>query len=600
MNRGSKPQPMRLALWMVAILLSLVVAPVYVTPAVAAAMPTPTSTPSGASYFITWRGSGSDTAVFSTAARGEYTSGIFGGSYEEYHKSISVRGSAVVRLNPQGNQFTSMHILWAADSYQLDEKDHETWRCGDIVIQHDHTSLVETNLTPKYPFPIMAPPAKRPDGTWVIKNLYPEWTDSGVHSHYSANCYGPSNRMIVNQNEIHAESNDYSRWIIDGAPPGTFDVEATNPDGSLFSKKVSFERYDIEPLGRPPLKLQVSWEITARRIGKCLAAGSIPINDTTDYKLIDDEDVEMGVEYGKSSIDPNDGIAPLNIRVTCDGIPIKNAFVDVKVEVQKNTGGHTHAEAGRPRGSLNGIKLTDDKPSQKFMTDDDGRVHLTFKPGKALSCPALLTGGNCDDVGIAGIYQITAKSLEFPLRTATEAVEAQVKGLSRLDANSNYIDGVNPGSHTATDFATGASKAQLVKFAEGFKQKQLDHNQELAACGAHQWLIYPLDIIDISLPFGGLNDLGPPDGQFWSTPHQTHGRGDGVDFSVTRAWPDPDAVIPVCEDYTVSLQGWLMGTMMQVGANYGVWDNWDLCHDYNKKPHPKCPNTQAWHLHVKQ
>jgi len=624
MNRGSKPPPMRLALWIVAILMSLVVAPVYGTPAVAAAIPTPTSTPSGASYFITWRGGGSDTAVFSTAARGEYTSGIFGGSYEEYQKSISVRGSAVVRLNPQGNQFTSIRILWAADSYQRDEKDHETWRCGDIVIQHDHTSLVETNMTPKYPFPIMAPPAKRPDGAWVIKNLYPEWSDSGVHSHYYANCYGPSNRMIVNRNEIHAESINFSRWIIDGAPPGTFDVEATNPDGSLFSKKVSFETNDIGPLGRPPLKLQVSWEITVRRIGKCLVAGSIPINDTTDYKLIDDEDVEMGVEYGKSSIDPDTGVAPLNIRVTCDQVPIKNAKVDVKVEVQKSTGGHLHDAADRPRGSLNGIKLTDNKPSQKFMTDDDGRVHLTFKPGKAQCClwkKQECVKKDCPDIGIAGIYKITATSAHFPDRKAEVAVEAKVDGLSRLDADPNYVDDVGGAAHCSGDNATAPTKQKLRQFAAAFEKAQGDHNQELAACGAPQWPIYPLWVIDVSLPFGGLyDDLN----NNWSTPHQTHGHGDGVDFSANsagwhqttyghtvviqsgrcptcpRSWPDVGATIPICDGYIIAPEGWLMMTMMRLGTKYGRWDNSDLCSDYKNKPHTKCPGDALWHLHVNQ
>ena len=43
----------------------------------------------------------------------------------------------------------------------------------------------------------------------------------------------------------------------------------------------------------------------------------------------------MGVEYGKNNIDPNDGDAPLNLSVTCDGIPIENAFVEVKVDPQE-------------------------------------------------------------------------------------------------------------------------------------------------------------------------------------------------------------------------------------------------------------------------
>ena len=117
------------------------------------------------------------------------------------------------------------------------------------------------------------------------------------------------------------------------------------------------------------LPVEVDWTITVRRLGKCHVSGEIPLNDYPVNPDINDEDIEMGVEHGSDSIDPDNGVAALNIRLTCDTVPIKNAKVDVKVDVQKNTGGHVHDAAGRPRGSLNGTKLTDAKPSIREKTN---------------------------------------------------------------------------------------------------------------------------------------------------------------------------------------------------------------------------------------
>ncbi len=624
MNRGSKPPPLRLALWSVAVLLSVAVAP---TGSRAAGAATPTPTPTGPSYFITWTATASDSATFQTAAMSDclHKPGLgklYCGSYREQRTSTSVQGSAVFRLIPNGQQFAikktetgaapDIRVISAADSHDYDWKEHETWNCGDLVQTHHHLSIVETNLAPKYPFPIMHPPAKRPDGSWIIKGAVPEWMDTCLETDNDRACWG------MNRTDRRTVPCDAFGYMIGAAPPGTFDLEAQG-SGDYFRKQVTYQGVDQEPLlGNAKSKLNVTWDIEVRRIGKCLVGDSIPIKETDDQSNpdINDEDIEMGVEYGKSSIDPDTGIAPLNIRVTCDQVPIKNARVQVKVEVQKNTGGHLHDAAGRPRGSLkwNGVekKLTDQKPSIEVKTDDDGRAHLTFKPGKAK---------NHDDLGIAGIYRITAASVRFPMSKTDVAVEAKVDGLSRLDADSNYVDDVGGAAHTSGDNATDPTKQALHKFAAAFEKAQTDHNQELAACGAPQWPIYPLWVIDVSLPYGGLYDDLKNN---WSTPHQTHGHGDGVDFSANSAgfhqttsrhtvvissgrcatcpgsWPDVGATIPVCDGYTIAPEGWLMMTMMRLGTKYGHWDKADLCSDYKNNPHPKCPGDALWHLHVNQ
>jgi hypothetical protein len=472
----------------------------------------------------------------------------------------------VVRLNAQGD-FVSERVITAADSHQYDEKDHRTYpsyqKNPDVCVggdyRHSHQSVVETNLPPnwnwgngRYPtFSAMQPPTKRSDGTWVIRGVYPEWMDTCLSTEQFANCY------IHRPPSISTGSCDNILGMIGGAPPGTFDLEATDPEGDFFSKQINYQIPDgyLRPPGKS--KLNVSWTITARRIGKCLVGDSIPITD--DYPNhpnldINDEDVEMGVEHDSDSIDPDSGVAALNLRMTCDQVPIKNARV--KVRVVALAGGHLHKNnfLGRPYGSLkwNGVekRLTDDKPSIEVKTDDDGRAHLTFKAGKAM---------NHDNVGIAGIYRITATSMRFPMRRAEVRVEAKVDGLSPIDADSNLVDDVRGASHTSGDNATAPTKSKLVQFAKDFHDAQDKHNREdLGAC---PWPNYPLWVVDVSLPTGGLYDIDDD----WATPHQTHGVGDGVDFSVKERSDSPSSATkwPPASATTGSNSRW-------VGAKFGL------------------------------
>src|SRR5208282_4606320 len=147
-------------LWSVAVLLSLVAAPVGVGAAEGQA-PAPTPTPSGPLYTITWKANASDSATFQTAAMSDclHKPGLgklYCGSYREYRTSTSVQGSAIFRLMPNGLQFAAkntqtgpandIRVIRAADSHQYDMKDHETWNCGDLVQTHTHRSIVLTNL----------------------------------------------------------------------------------------------------------------------------------------------------------------------------------------------------------------------------------------------------------------------------------------------------------------------------------------------------------------------------------------------------------------------------------------------------------------------
>lgn len=612
-----------------------------VATAVAAQAATPASatpTPGNDQYLVTWK-----MTANGHSKRPSDNSGDF--SFEA-SRAAGSEGQAVVNFDASGNRLNGRII----NARVFDELDMKTLPvsikilCGPISVwDHEHRSLktVQSLAGTDYPEWMPGAPRKQPDGPWLIGHIFSgNFCDGPSDPHFATVVLNQSWRDrfhyeggnaqladVVTSGPIHSvcdspalppkltvenpSTSDYAGHThqVEAIPgfkaPGAFDVPSTGPVADVFFKEWKFRM--IERLCSGPgvcgtVPVEVDWQIAVRRLGKCHVSGEIPLNDEPINPNIHDEEMEIGVEHGSDSIDPDSGVAALNMRLTCDQVPIKNAKVDVKVEVQKNTGGHTHDPAGRPRGRLtwNGheTRLTDAKPSIQVKTDDDGRAHFTFKPGKAVVCgkhsdgsPRTDSAGECDKFGIAGIYRITATSVRFPDRKATGAIEAKVDDLSHVDADPNYVNDIGAASHTSGDNATASTKQRLHPFANAFRDIQVQHNQQLAACGAPEWPIYPLWIIDISLPFGGQYDFQGN----WSTPHQTHGRGDGVDLSVHRrnqtaaAWPSDSLNVPVCDGYKISPQGWLMIKMYEAGLQYGHWDQ----SDFNAA-------TQPWHLHVNQ
>jgi hypothetical protein len=577
--------------------------------------PSATRTPVGNTYFVTW----SARASAHWFAR-EPASGSYCGPPKWYDETFADTnsGRAFIKQDPEGNVVSAR--IDGSVTGQADETDG-VYFCacrGKLSKRSEIRQVKDGTFSNKYAqgswtrnrgMQLGVQERKGADGQWVMKVWLwgPEDLKSAATDHPEEGCPPPPDRVWTEMYQDHFRKRD-------------FEIESRDPDRFTGHFEPVFE--EGTKGGAKPYTTY--WDITVRRVGKCLVGNSIPINDQPENPTIKDEEIHMGVE-GKSSINPDTGVALLNIRVTCDQVPVKNTLVNVKIDVQTNTGGHLHDASDRPVGTLNGIKVIGLAPAARwwFRTDGDGRVHLIFKPAKALSCPASEKGGDCDNIGIAGIYRITATPdpKRFPGRKAEVAIEAKVDGLSPIShTDSNYVDDVRPGSHTSGDYATATTQQALHQFGIAFHDAQHTHNEELAACGVAPWRIfYPLWVIDVSLPFGGLYDLGPPPNYnflstpgpaktFWSTPHQTHGRGDGVDFSVdshgrcptcTTAWPPTGAPLPVCAGYKLDQRIWLEATMMEVGARYGDWDAYDLCTDYTK-PQPKCPGEPRWHLRVKQ
>lgn len=585
---------------------------VVIAPPRAGAASAPSATPTtddGQAYFFTWFGTakGSESGMTSNSM-GAPTSNSMGAQLPSVQTSTAIaQGSAVVKFDRFGSG--SVRDLRVSESYQYDYYSGATVRLYINTYDpygpwHDHESLVHTDTDLAHwgssDFFSAEPPFKRPDGIWTIRvspifeasclrtQIFPDLGAPCILFNGAYRCPAPQTSKIG----VVRCSPSAEIFATDAGGNTNFVLEANTPAPDYFSKHAHYVGNAWRAgyiVGGPDIKPEIDWTITARRIGKCRIPGEIPLNDNPVNPDINDEDIEMGVEYDGKSIDPDSGIAPLNVRVTCDQVPIKNAKVNVRVFA--SAGGHQHFAVDRPRGSLewNGhwTKLTDEKPSIEVKTDDDGRAHLTFKAGKAK---------NRDSVGIAGIYEVTATSVRLPLRSATVTVTAKVKGLeNKAVSNADYIVCRPSGScvednghdddphHKEGTHATTATLAGLAKMAGDFRAAQDKHNDELRACGSSSkppikpWTVRKLRVIDIALPMGGLFD----DKGNWRTPHQTHGEGIGVDFGV-NAWSDNARKIcygsgETQAEGTSTEFGFLMTTMDQIGTTYGGWDKSDLC-----------------------
>jgi hypothetical protein len=242
---------------------------------------------------------------------------------------------------------------------------------------------------------------------------------------------------------------------------------------------------------------------------------------------------------------------------------------------------------------------------------------LTFvPPGQTPSC-------RC--VGLAGIYEVTAKSRKFPDRKDTAVITVRYKkgtltpkllndedsgsGIIIDTKNNNTIVGSYydvrsaTNAHEAGTYGTPGTVSAFQSLAKDFYQLQVDHNSILVKCEKPAWglevkddtvvppkkIVVPLKVSfnDIALSGGGLFDLGPsaknPWHPWWQPGHQTHGKGEGGDFNHFYQ----TSTLKECNGTNRNFDTWLWSNLKALGEKYGgVWDQTDL------------DNGNLWHLHM--
>ncbi len=323
-----------------------------------------------------------------------------------------------------------------------------------------------------------------------------------------------------------------------------FDVQHQAPlEGDAVGK--FFERHDTwtqtVQTGYGAIPMSVDFHATAEIVGGCQSQPA-PIDAANPL-----------VRSLKVTVQGDDTILPdettvLTATVTCEGVPVQNADLQLSVKAKAGSGGHLHNN-NRPRGWLNGVKM-DNEPFIVRKSKADGTVTIVFEPGQDKLN---------DDIGIAGEYEITVRPLTKPGNTAKVDVLARVPNLNPLIGNDLIaVVGEVANNHMDTHYGTNGTLVNISLLAMDFRDA-VNQIPGLVVC--EPWPP-KLRVNDISLEGGGLFDVRGWDiqlGQMWSAewepPHWTHRDGTVVDIS---------ANYPCARNL-------LRAMLIRLGRQYGTW-----------------------------
>jgi hypothetical protein len=286
----------------------------------------------------------------------------------------------------------------------------------------------------------------------------------------------------------------------------------------------------------------------------------------------------------------DEATSQLTIRATCDGAPLKDRQIGLRIDVKPRSGYHNHV-LNRPRGKFavgdtetdcgfeTGAlpETLDDTSCTTVTTDANGEAKVKFKSPLTGSVDPTEKGAGPYRSGIAGDYKITAKDSEFTeVRDSTEIL-AKVKDLKPATFDSN-LEELRGGTSAHPDGSYGAEGTlnAFAKLAKAFHDYQILHNIALTGeyCKKTAWLpVVSASTNDIALPEGGIFDWNTTKTP-WRPSHQTHNKGGGGDFNRFGDYENKNRT--ECGGTTANLQVWYMQVFIELGKDYGQWDCSDL------------------------
>jgi hypothetical protein len=295
----------------------------------------------------------------------------------------------------------------------------------------------------------------------------------------------------------------------------------------------------------------------------------------------------------------DDPTSQIRFRATCDGKPLDQEEVQLRIDVEPRSGGHNHINA-RPRGKLDdkdcGLEAgktgarAGDSPCITVKTDRWGLGKVMFE--SPLTGIKQTAGYGKYEIGIAGDYKVTAKLARYPDTRATVKVLSRVERLQMFQTAPGLTgDTSNTVAHPQGSYATAGTFEAFKRLALDFQKQQGRHNDALVQCFKPfnpsnpltflvpplpdpRWPVEPVDLNDIALPKGGIFDLDKD----WKPSHFTHNKGEGGDFNRFGAGDklDPKRTRLDCDGSSVPLQWWWAHLLLGLGEKYGKWDCKDL------------------------
>lgn len=482
---------------------------------------------------------------------------------------IVIRGSTVIHQAP-GEQFVK------AIPFELTVTDDwEEIATGPCYYEHRRWSITDPDRYMGGPdefwiYPWIFEPRQRADGRWYIQDPFnPEFFINGDLGRDFTYRFDHTYANPCTGDRFSDTETRESGWIypvvffdfgqgphdLEGDPTGTvYTRDVTYTAGPLApSLTVNFHATVRLPCGPTVATSAAGSQSSIQQVCGCAAYPPSHIFDASDPIV-----TSLRVSFYPPpplAVGPDDRVE-FPIVATCEGRRVKNAELEVTVKPEANSGGHLH-DGNRPRGYLNGTEITDSRPSIKVMTDNHGNAVVKFEPGKDLQHRIR---------GIAGIYEIKARSTRFPYTSErSERLNVLVYGLQELGPGANYelfSFGVGGNVHPKVFYGTPATLNAVRQLADAFRQRQEEHNADLRFYGKPEWPLARTIVIAISLEEGGLFDL--PRAGWWRPPFELHGYGRQVTLLPTiegLEFPVPQREVTA----------WMEREFRRLGEQYGTW-----------------------------
>jgi len=456
------------------------------------------------------------------------------------NRQFTINGQAYVREQSNG-AITTLPM-------DLIITDHEYRRLTrECTANHEWTDITDPGRYSGGPDPFWGSgvfdPHQATDGSWSMDNPLSDW--SGFAN--SGQLYRYFNYRTDQKNEDLCGSHDYAgtsnldsiKYSVILKPLRDLPLRG-DPTGKFFSLSTSYS------VNANDVTLQVSFHASVRNLGGCKdLAGPIDINNPGLPV------VELDLQAEDTTPDEQ---ADLQARVTCQGVPVSNAPVEVTLNAKEFSGGHNHDDGRRPRGYINDQEITEANPSVTAKTGSDGTVTFKVSPGRDLTDKTR---------GIAGWYIADAKVLHpnfTPAPTAQAAIHAHYPLATLPIGDPRFAFDNSDFSAHDPYYGTAATVKQLDEAADLWERVQDEHNLVLESKGKDPWLITPLCIYAVSLPEGGLFDGVSYPQKPWRPPFSEHRTGVDVLFGGLYKYLDSREEML-----------WYTSLLRGLGQEYGTW-----------------------------